>query len=284
MRQLVRNLLPPLLWRALCGLRLINPTQYGLFGAYTSWDEAVRVSTGYDSKIILEKTKAALLKVKNGKAVYERDSVIFSEVQYAWPLLACLMWAAAQSGGKLNVLDFGGSLGSTYFQNRTFLRHLAEVRWNIVEQPHYVKTGKEYFENGHLKFYESIEAAIAKVSPNVVLLSSVLQYLEQPYDLLKKLLGLHLGYIIIDRTPFWDGPTDRLCVQKVHPSIYAASYPCWIFSSKRFREHLQDAKIIAEFTSPDRLEAPVHCTWKGMITAWPADEAEDFVKLTDQCF
>jgi len=266
MRQFIRNLLPPLLWRGLYGLRWFGHARYGLFGEYPSWDEAMRVSTGYDSKIILEKTKAALLRVKNGEAVYERDSVTFSEVQYAWPLLACLMWVAAQSGGKLNVLDFGGSLGSTYFQNQTFLRSLVEVRWNIVEQAHYVKTGKEYFENGHLRFYESIETAVERALPNVVLLSSVLQYLERPYDLLKKLLGLRFGYIIIDRTPFWDGSTDRLCVQKVPPSIYTASYPCWIFSSKRFRENLQDAKIIAEFTSPDRLEAPVPCTWKGMIT------------------
>ena len=72
-------------------------------GNYTSWAEAQKVSTGYDSQAILEKVKDALLKVKNGEAVYERDSVIFDEIQYSWPLLAGLMWIAAQSGGELNI-------------------------------------------------------------------------------------------------------------------------------------------------------------------------------------
>jgi putative methyltransferase (TIGR04325 family) len=74
----------------------------------------VEASTGYDSEIILEKTRDALLKVKNGEAAYERDSVLFDEIQYAWPLLTSLMWVAAQAKGILNVLDFGGSLGTTY--------------------------------------------------------------------------------------------------------------------------------------------------------------------------
>ena len=91
---------PPLLvqgYRFLRG-RKGNSVVYGLSGDYHSWDEAVRASTGYDSEIILEKTKEALLKVKNGQAVYERDSVVFDETQYAWSLCAGLLWIAAQSG------------------------------------------------------------------------------------------------------------------------------------------------------------------------------------------
>src|SRR5215468_3222957 len=89
---------PPLLVQ---GYRLLRGRQAnsvsGLSGDYGSWDEAVRASTGYDSQMILEKTKTALLQVKNGQAVYERDSVVLAEIQYAWPLLAGLLWVAAQS-------------------------------------------------------------------------------------------------------------------------------------------------------------------------------------------
>ena len=59
-------------------------------------------------------------KVKNGEAVYERDSVLFDEIQYSWGLLAGLEKAALEHDGKLCVLDFGGSLGSTYYQNKQF--------------------------------------------------------------------------------------------------------------------------------------------------------------------
>jgi len=59
----------------------------------------VSASTGYDNDMILEKTRLALLKVKNGEAAYERDSVVFEDIQYAWPLLAGLLWVAAALAG-----------------------------------------------------------------------------------------------------------------------------------------------------------------------------------------
>lgn len=158
LKEFIKLFVPPLLVQGCRVLRgKLRNNSYGLSGYYHTWGEAIHNSTGYDSEIILEKTKTALLKVKNGEAVYERDSVLFDKVQYAWPLLSSLMWVAAQAKGKLNVLDFGGSLGSTYFQNRAFLRRLSDVRWNIVEQPKYVEMGKKWFEDDHLKFYLRIE-------------------------------------------------------------------------------------------------------------------------------
>ncbi len=86
LKDMIRLVTPPVfihLARRLHGNRPADA--YGLSGDYRSWDEAMTASTGYDSGIILEKTKAALLKVKNGEAAYERDSVLFDEIQYAWP-------------------------------------------------------------------------------------------------------------------------------------------------------------------------------------------------------
>ena len=244
---------------------------YGLSGNYYTWNEAVRNSTGYDNEIILNKTKKALLKVKNGEAVYERDSVLFDNVQYAWPLLSCLMWVAAQAKGNLNVLDFGGSLGSTYFQNRVFLRHLSDVRWNIIEQPKYVETGKKWFEDDHLKFYLRVEDCLAETQPNVIILSGVLQYLERPYDVLSKFLNLSdCGYIIIDRTSFWSGAFDKLGVQSIDRCIFDASYPMWVFSLEKFLKALDSATIIESFPCfEDRLFG---LQWKGFIVQLSKNE------------
>lgn len=243
-----------------------SPQGIYLTGNYFSWADAMAASAGYDSEVILTRTKDALLKVKHGEAVYERDSVLFDEIQYAWPLLAGLMWIAAQSGGRLNVLDFGGSLGSTYFQNRKFLQKLAFVRWNIVEQPRQITVGKAEFEDEHLKFYANIEACLAETQPNVVLLSGVLQYLEHPVHLLRTLLTCPCSHLIVDRTPFWDEPSDRLCVQHAPEEIYAASYPSWIFSRSGFLSLFNDRwEIITEFENPDRLTGPVAFVYRGMI-------------------
>lgn len=267
LKDLIRLVTPPVFIRLAKRLRGNRPTDaYGLSGDYPSWDEAKAASTGYDSECILEKTKVALLKVKRGEAAYERDSVLFDEIEYAWPVLAGLMWVAARCGGTLNVLDFGGSLGGTYFQNRAFLSALPAVRWNIVEQSRHVETGKACFEDNHLRFYPDITDCLADTQPNLVLLSSVLPYLERPYTLLDQLLELPCDHVIIDRTPFWAGATDHLCVQTNPPSIYPASYPSWIFSRQRFHSRLhEDWQIMVTFDNPDRLAGPVDFSYQGMI-------------------
>jgi putative methyltransferase (TIGR04325 family) len=253
----IKDLIPPFLLRILTGLF------YGWHGNYSSWDEALKKSSGYSSQNILEKVKDSALKVKNGIAVYERDSLLFDHFEYSFPLLSGLLWIAGQKNGKLNVLDFGGSLGSTYFQNKSFLDTLAEVNWCIVEQPEVVKTGIENFENQRLHFFYSIDECLKTFDIHVVLLSSVLQYLENPYRFLDEILSQTPEYIIIDRTPFIKG-NDRITIQTVNPKIYNGSYPCWFFNENNFVSFLLPAyKMIIEFSALDR--ANIKSEFKGFI-------------------
>lgn len=208
-------------------------------GNYASRDLALAHSTGYDAELILTKVTSSLLQVKNGQARYERDSVLFDEIQHSFPLLAGLLRAAVEDGNRLNVLDFGGSLGSTYFQCREFLSVIPELKWCIVEQEKFVDRGRKNFQTDVLKFYFDIEQYRADYSPSVILLSSVLQYLDDPYRWLDILIGLDANYIVLDRTPFSAIDRDRLCIQSVPPQIYSASYPCWIFSENKIKAQLQ---------------------------------------------
>lgn len=266
LKNITRLITPPVFINM---VKRLHEERYGLCGDFRTWAEAMEASTGYDSEIVLEKTKTALLKVKNGEAVFERDSVLFDKIQYAWPVLAGLLWVSARSGGRLNVMDFGGSLGSSYYQNRAFLSSLPfDVRWNIVEQYNHVRIGKAHFEDDCLRFYTGIVECFTDTSPNVVLISSVLQYLEHPYEIMAQLLEFPCDHIIIDRTPFWDGPTDRLCVQTVPPSIYPASYPSWIFSKQQFFSNLcDDWHVLVTFDDPDKLAGPVKFAYQGVIIA-----------------
>lgn len=229
-------------------ITIYNP--YGWFGNFSSWENAEKECTGYDSDIILEKVKNALLKVKKGEAVYERDSVLFNHIEYSWPLLAGLMWIAAKGKNKLNIIDFGGSLGSTYFQNRILLKELDELHWNIVEQKKFVECGKKYFENKQLKFYYDIETSLIENNSNVILFSSVIQYLKEPYQFLEKILNYNFKYIIFDRTAFIKDAADRITIQKVSPKIYEASYPAWFFSKENFLILFKEKyELISEFQS-----------------------------------
>lgn len=225
------------------------PPKYGWSGNYSSWKEALNNSTGYDSLSIADKVKDALLKVKQGDAVYERDSVVFEKIQYSWPLLSGLMWAAAQDNGRLNVLDFGGSLGSTYFQNRKFLSPLNGVKWNVVEQEVFVTYGKKYFENDILRFYNDLGKCYELEKPGVLLFSCVLQYLESPYQVLKSHFAYSPKFIIVDNMPFLE-TGQRITIQKVPPEIYPASYPCWLLNKYEFTKFFEPHyEMVADFKS-----------------------------------
>ncbi len=224
MKKLLKSILPPIFVKF---AKKLSP--YGWKGNFSSWEDAKNKSTGYDHDAIFTKVYNAALKVKNGEAVFERDSVIFDEVQYSWPLLASLMYIYAKEN-KLNVIDFGGSLGSTYFQNKKFLDNLKNVSWNVIEQEKFVSIGKREFESDILKFFYNINDIEEKNIPNVILLSGVLQYLENPQDILKTLFTLKTKYFVIDRTPFAINNIEKITIQRVPSKIYQASYPCRFFN------------------------------------------------------
>ena len=249
MKQFIKSLIPPILLNT---LKKMKNNKYGWKGNYDTWEDAQSDATGYDSDKILQTVKTSLLKVKNGEAVYERDSVIFDEVQYSWPLLTGLMFCCAKMRGVLNVCDFGGSLGSTYYQNKKFLDKLDSVSWNIVEQKHFVKIGKEEFEDNRLKFFYDVDTCIKQENPNVLLLSAVLQYIEEPYELLTDILKNDFKYILIDRTPFSKND-EKIKLQVVPPSIYEASYAHRFFDESKFVKYFEknNFRIIESFNGTD---------------------------------
>jgi putative methyltransferase (TIGR04325 family) len=256
MNGVLKSLLPPILVDLAARLRPVGCTWSG---NYATWTDAVADSTGYDSNVIFERVEAAALRVKRGEAVYERDSVIFDRVEYSWPLLASLMWIAARTSGRLNVLDFGGALGSTFFQNRRFLQSLAEVRWNIVEQPQFVEAGRRHFAGDQLRFYGSVDECFDESAPSILLLSSVLQYLERPYDVIDD-ISRRFRFVLVDLTPVHDEERDRLTVQNVPPTIYPARYPCWIFSERRLMEAFGGRfDLVADFDA--YLGQNLHAGW-----------------------
>jgi putative methyltransferase (TIGR04325 family) len=197
--------------------------------------------------LILGKVRDSLLRVRNGQAVYERDSVLFDKTEYSWPLLAALLWCAARNKAHLNLLDFGGSLGSSYYQNRRFTRQLSSVRWNVVEQRNFVECGKRIFEDDELRFYFDVESCWHAQHPKLILFSSVLQYLEAPADVLETTLAYPFQFVLVDRTPFFvDDIPDRIAVQRVPERIYRASYPIRFFNEERFLRHFAKRYALVE--------------------------------------
>ena len=210
----------------------------GWFGDYPSWQAAEKDCDGYDSAAITARVVEATRQVRDGKAAFERDSVLFFEEELDTSLLNILGKIRVDLGEKpLIVLDFGGALGSTYWQHRRVFEAW-NILWIVVEQAHFVEIGQREFENAQLKFAFTIEAACEKETPHIVLFNSVLQYLETPYTFFEAVEKQNIPSLFIGRTPTFEGEKDRIMQQIVPPKIYKASYPSWVFSLDSFKNQL----------------------------------------------
>ena len=242
--------------------------------APADWARTLSLTSGYSAAAIRERVAAATREVVAGRAAYERDSVLFHEPAYPFPIVAELLRAALANGRRLNVIDFGGSLGSTYRQCRPLLDGVEALSWHVIEQPGFVAIVKSEFSTEELRFAASPDEVPVGDVPPLALLSSVLQYLETPESTLRQLLETGATHLIIDRTPMSALDTHRLCIQHVPKAIYDASYPCWVLSRSRLLEMLSQAgwRVMAEFDGLDGSFATPHdlrFTFRGLIAEHP---------------
>jgi putative methyltransferase (TIGR04325 family) len=208
------------------------PSAVRCTGNYSTWDDALRDSAGYHDPEVLRRAVEAARLVREGNAAFERDGVAFARSDFRWPVL-CALYRLAARTSRLHVLDFGGALGSIYYQHRMLLADLPQVRWAIVEQAAHVEAGRAEFRTAQLDFYHTVDEALTDAPLDALLLSGVLQTLQTPYDFLAEAVERRFPTIILDRVPLMKDDTTRLTVQHVPRRIYAASYPAWFLSESR---------------------------------------------------
>lgn len=240
--QLARACLPAGLWH--CLERRFLQVRYT--GDYANWHAAVADSDGYDTPMILEHVAEAMRKVRRGEAAMERDGVALDRVTYPWPIVYGVMRGALDHAQRLHVTDFGGGLGGLCHLLRPLLPRALDVRWCVIEQPHYVERGRSEFGDEHLRFFEDADACHAEFEPHVLIMSSVLAYLPQPYDTLRELLGQRYSVVVLDRTQVVSGQRDRLTVQRVPRGFYgrAVSYPAWLLGEARLDAAMREAGYV----------------------------------------
>lgn len=243
-RKIVKQVTPPFLIdiARLLRYKLSLSPFYGVCGNFASWQEALDYcekynhGKGYESVNILDKVTQAIQEVRIGNAEFERDSFLFYEKDYNYPLLSALFLAfnGIDNSRPVQVVDFGGSLGSTFFQNRSlFASMIQPVVWNVIEQKHFVDIGKK--EVPEINFFYDIEEL--KMSSggecfDLLLLSAVIDYIPYP-EVFADLLEYPWKYILIDRSFYHPEDKEIIGIQTVPPSIYDAQYPLWLRSESK---------------------------------------------------
>lgn len=223
-------------------------------GSYKNWHDAEMAAAGYDATDLVTRLVNAARTVKRGEAAWEQDGVIHTETPSDFPVLTGLLRIALERRlDCLHIVDFGGGFGSSYYQCRAHLPRSLCLDWRIVEQPSLVRYGIAEFTTPQLRFFPSLEAATAieDVPADVVLLSSVLQYLEHPYRLLDEIAQQAIPYLLIDRHPC-SFTREMITVQHIPASLYRASYPSWLFDRQRFIEYLErNYELISQWDGKD---------------------------------
>jgi putative methyltransferase (TIGR04325 family) len=230
LRRVVARLVPASL-RA----QLADWGPYGYSGSYATWAEAERDAVNPEPETAIARLSAATDAVRSGAGPYEQDSVVFPAPPETENILRVVDSIAAVRRSGVRVLDFGGSLGSKYFWVRRHLPADVRLEWEVVELPRWVAHGARVFASDALRFSETIEEAVARGRPDLVLCCGVLQYLEDPLALLGRLMDAEPEYLLLDRTPYAVSGRPEIVLQRVDTQIYPAAHASWLLSETALR-------------------------------------------------
>ncbi|MFM7230007.1 MAG: methyltransferase, TIGR04325 family [Cyanobacteriota bacterium] len=172
------------------------PSRLALKGPYPSYAAANAEATGYDSIAITEHVQTAVRALASGEIAYERDGTGYL---HRPPELKIRKVLATNLGFDDVVVDFGGGLGGTFFNHADLFS--AQTTKVVVEQPAFARAGRSLAKElgTDIYFYDSL-SMLNKA--DIIIASSVLQYLVDYYEALSQMIALQPRLIIIDRTAF----------------------------------------------------------------------------------
>jgi putative methyltransferase (TIGR04325 family) len=268
LKELYKAFVPPILDNQ---IRLIInqiSTKGGYFsGPYSDWAQATQKATGYDADEIIKTVRQAALSQKLNHT-FMRDGLELESPDYSHPLLTALLSMFLEKS-EINVLDFGGGLGSTYYNTKCFISNdKFKLNWHIVEQPHFVHIGQTDHQTENLSFFNDISQVTSKI--DMVILSSVLQYLPDAFDLIQKIKAQNYRYIFIDRISCHvdKAKETTIMVEHVPTHIYKASYPCRIFNYDELLNTFKDRyDIVYEFIANEGFQnlGNLNLVYKGVF-------------------
>lgn len=231
---------------------------------FAGFTEAAQAAGGYDDHVIDDRSLEAARAVIEGNATFERDGVAFTEPDPRQPVVEAIVLAnqSRSDESPLRLLDVGGGLGSAYWQNIGLLPANV-LAWTIVERPSLCEKARGLPE--HPIIYRSDLQQALDEQWDVILFSSVLQYLAEPHQVLAA-AGAACSTIIVDRTPMHAGAHDVVCVQTTPAHIYEASYPAWIFGAGTLEADIPGWKIFSRFPGIEpsmSTTSGTHFEWRG---------------------
>lgn len=243
-RQRLRRHLGPL-------LRRVIPSRLSLEGPYSSYAEALADATGYDSMAIALQVESVVRALANGEIAYERDGTGYQRIPAGLMLRELL---ASHLKSNDIVVDFGGGLGGTFLNHADLFP--SGCQQIVVEQPLFVERGRELA--GSLRMNVRFQDCLAGIEKaDIILASSVLQYLENYADVLRAMMDLKPRLIILDRTAL--ASRERWYVQRcLGYGDGVARIPIRPIQRTKLMDALSGYRLLEQWSNPFDPHRPVH--------------------------
>jgi putative methyltransferase (TIGR04325 family) len=139
----------------------------------------------------------------------------------------------------VKVVDFGGGPGTHYSLVQS-MPNFDVTQYTIVESPAVATALQEFSDEIVSWMHVSDENPLKGLGTvDIVLSSSALQYVENPFGVLREFATM-APTVILDRLPLVDCPSHFLAKQNTRYESRGVSFPAWIFSESAFLAELHN--------------------------------------------
>ena len=200
------------------------------FSLAKDWNSAKLKTAGYEGDATLESLTSRIESLKNLQGQPHDDRLV--EIAKAFRDSV----KQSNDSSPIRVLDIGGSFGEHFFHLQK-LMPAHSFDWTVLETEGHCSIIPEFLTSiKGLRFISDPPASDQHF--DIALLSSVIQYVDAPYDLLTMALQIS-DSVIVNRLPLSPYAKDRVAIQRPGLLGSKGSYPVHIFSETVFTKYLE---------------------------------------------
>lgn len=194
-------------------------------GIYNHYRDVPSEGAGFDSEEWISRTRQ--LTVSAMESLDHPSSGIPYDIPSYHSLFSLTVALLRQQRERLRVLDFGGGMGMAF---ANLLRSLGEVPnppidYLVIDNERSCEGGAGLFNQRHtIQFSSTLPSNLGQV--DLILLSGVLQFVEDYKSLLDKLAALKPSYWLFTFVPAGDLPT----FASGQKNVPGSTIPVWFFS------------------------------------------------------
>jgi len=218
-RDIARQTLPPALLAWYRRRRSGPALDFVWNGIYSDVRDAPGNTDAFDSAAWADVMGASA----QARDLHAADAPPWASVLGDHALLALLAAIVAGERHAVTVLDFGGGAGEAFGRIRTALSNAA-IAYHVVERPAVWERGRQVWAaDARIVFHTSVPRDI---EPDIVYVSSALQYVEDYAGTLRHLCGAGARYVLLAKLSAGDIPT----YATIQQNVPGAAIPYWFLN------------------------------------------------------